>query len=75
MRIKLCISIAAFLVSGCTNMKTITQERAEITPSQTGCSHDEIFISDETSYTWTATCKQRKFYCTAAPSFHCSEAK
>ena len=60
------------LLTGCSVM-SITEERQVVSSGHIGCSPKEIAISDNQSYTWTASCKGKVFYCTVAPSASCQE--
>lgn len=49
--------------SGCTNM--VTRVRQNESSGAIGCPPGQIEISDTNSFTWTAMCRGRKFYCSS----------
>lgn len=70
---KLAALLFAGLLAGCAGMPTIDEERQVASSGFIGCAPAEIAVSDHQRYTWTATCRGKVFYCTAAPSATCTE--
>jgi len=60
-------------VNGCAGMPTLEQERQSVSSGLIGCSPPEITISEQTAYTWTATCSGQVFHCTVAPAAACAK--
>jgi len=69
------LPVIALLLSACGSFPTIEQERQTASSGFVGCAPDEIAISAQARYTWTATCRGRVHYCTVSPALACSAAK
>ncbi|MGZ3687146.1 MAG: hypothetical protein ACXWP5_05890 [Bdellovibrionota bacterium] len=56
--------LAITLLVGCASERTLQK----VSSGQVGCAPDDVQIKDAESgipYTWTAICKDAKFYCSA----------
>lgn len=70
------VFIVVFLVitTGCANLKNqLIEERKMIASGFIGCKPSEIDIKDNKQYTYTAVCKNKRFYCIVAPTASCKE--
>lgn len=64
------------ILAGCANLREegarmAIEERSKVSSGYIGCPPGDITISDQTSTTWTATCRGHVFYCTVSPSASC----
>lgn len=79
-KVLLSVITLCLISSGCAS----SGPRAAYTSGQIGCSPSEIVITDGdmgwTTNTWTATCRDKTFYCTYSTSYNyasrttCTEA-
>lgn len=71
---KTAVIIIAAALSGCAGFETAHEVRATASSGLIGCPVSEIATSDHEKLTWTATCRGKVFYCTAAGNQGCAEA-
>ena len=74
-KIVLAISyLTLLIVSGCSSVEVERKQNAS--SGLLGCSPQEITIKDLKRASWTAICKEKKYYCSyAGASAKCSEPK
>lgn len=61
------------VIAGCAGMPTISQLRAEASSGRVGCPANEIAISNNERLTWTASCRDKVFYCSTGDGTDCRE--
>ena len=71
MRYIILCSLVLGLLSGCVG--TIVEQRQRVSSGFVGCPPDEIQIISTGNYTWTAVCKDKRWFCNVGgPSASCS---
>jgi hypothetical protein len=63
---------ALALALACTACLDVTPYMRDTTAGLIGCPAAEIDVSDATRDTWTATCRGRRYHCSATPQAKCA---
>ena len=66
------LTVSVLMLAGCANFPTISEIRQTASSGFVGCPPSEIEIADNEKLTWTASCKGKKFYCSATASVSCT---
>lgn len=68
---KLSLFFIVFIVTGCAG--TIIEQRQQVSSAHIGCPPPDIYIDNQSAYSWTAECRGKKYFCTVAPNAACKE--